>query len=191
MTILFATHNHHKADEIRAVLDPSIRIITLEEAGISKEIPEPFETLEENASVKSRTIYEWTGQDCFSEDTGLETEALGGEPGVKSARYAGENRSFDANIDKLLSALRGQENRNARFRTVISLLIGGKETLFEGLCAGRILEEKRGNQGFGYDPVFVPDGETRSFGEMSLEEKNRYSHRKKATEKLVAFLNSL
>lgn len=191
MTILFATHNQHKADEIRAVLDPSIRIITLEEAGISKEIPEPFETLEENASVKSRTIYEWTGQDCFSEDTGLETEALGGEPGVKSARYAGENRSFDANIDKLLSALRGQENRNARFRTVISLLIGGKETLFEGLCAGRILEEKRGNQGFGYDPVFVPDGETRSFGEMSLEEKNRYSHRKKATEKLVAFLNSL
>lgn len=191
MTIIFATHNQHKADEIRSVLDPSIHIITLQEAGISREIPEPYDTLEENASVKSRTIYEWTGQDCFSEDTGLETEALQGEPGVKSARYAGENRSFDANIDKLLSGLEGQENRKARFRTVISLLIDGKETLFEGICNGHILRERRGKQGFGYDPVFVPEGETRSFGEMSLEEKNRYSHRKKATEKLVAFLNSL
>lgn len=191
MTIIFATHNQHKAEEIRSVLDPSIHIITLQEAGISREIPEPYDTLEENASVKSRTIYEWTGQDCFSEDTGLETEALQGEPGVKSARYAGENRSFDANIDKLLSGLEGQENRKARFRTVISLLIDGKETLFEGICNGHILRERRGKQGFGYDPVFVPEGETRSFGEMSLEEKNRYSHRKKATEKLVAFLNSL
>ena len=191
MTLIFATHNQHKADEIRAVLDPAVRIITLAEAGFSEEIPEPFDTLEENASVKSRTIYTRTGQDCFSEDTGLETEALHGEPGVKSARYAGENRSFEANIDKLLARLEGQENRKARFRTVISLLIDGKETRFEGVCEGRILTERRGNQGFGYDPVFVPDGETRSFGEMSLEEKNRYSHRKKATEKLVTFLNSL
>ncbi|MBM3417135.1 MAG: RdgB/HAM1 family non-canonical purine NTP pyrophosphatase [Bacteroidetes bacterium] len=191
MQLIFATHNPHKADEIRAVLKNSFEIITLKEAGINKDIPEPYNTLEENASAKSGTIYEITGRSCFSEDTALEVTALNGEPGVKSARYAGEHRSFDANIDKLLANLAGKPDRSARFRTVISLLIDGVETLFEGVCTGRITEEKRGTQGFGYDPVFIPDGARRTFAEMGLEEKNRYSHRKKATEKLVAFLNKL
>jgi len=188
--LIFATNNRHKVDELRAVLPAGMNIITLEEAGINQDIPEPFETLEENALAKSTTIYELTGQDCFSEDTGLEVEALNGEPGVKSARYAGDSRSFDANIDKLLAKMEGQNNRNARFRTVISLLIGGTETRFEGICNGQITAEKRGKSGFGYDPVFIPAGDTRSFAEMTLAEKNSYSHRARATEKLVAFLNS-
>lgn len=191
MELIFATNNKHKADEIRAVLTGDLRIITLQEAGIEKDIPEPFDTLEANASAKSQTIYEMTGKNCFSEDTGLEVAALNGEPGVKSARYAGESRSFDANIDKLLANLEGKTDRSARFRTVISLLINGKETLFEGICKGQIIAEKRGTGGFGYDPVFVPEGAEHSFAEMDIKEKNRFSHRKKATEKLVAFLNDL
>ena len=191
MKLIFATNNQHKVDEIRAVLDNRLEMMTLKEAGINQDIPEPYDTLEANASVKSKTIQELTGLNCFSEDTGLEVEALQGEPGVKSARYAGENRSFDANIDKLLLNLEGQTNRKARFRTVISLLIDGQEFLFEGICKGRITAEKRGNQGFGYDPVFIPEGSVRTFAEMTMEEKNQYSHRKKATEKLVAFLNRL
>lgn len=191
MQLIFATNNQHKVEEIRAVLRGQMEIITLQEAGIDKDIPEPYDTLEANASAKSRTIYEMTGQNCFSEDTGLEVEALNAAPGVKSARYAGENRSFEANIDKLLAEMEGVRERRARFRTVISLLIDGKEYLFEGICEGQISAEKRGKQGFGYDPVFIPEGDLRSFAEMSMEEKNRYSHRKKATEKLVAFLNQL
>ena len=191
MKLIFATNNQHKVDEIRAVLDNRLEMMTLKEAGINQDIPEPYDTLEANASVKSKTIQELTGLNCFSEDTGLEVEALQGEPGVKSARYAGENRSFDANIDKLLLNLEGQNNRKAQFRTVISLLIEGQEFLFEGICKGRITAEKRGNQGFGYDPVFIPEGSVRTFAEMTMEEKNQYSHRKKATEKLVAFLNRL
>lgn len=191
MKLIFATNNQHKVEEIRAVLPGELEIITLLEAGIDQDIPEPWDTLEANASAKSRVIYELTGLNCFSEDTGLEVDALGGEPGVKSARYAGENRSFEANIDKLLARLEGAANRRARFRTVISLLIDGKENLFEGICEGQITAQKSGKQGFGYDPVFIPDGDLRTFAEMSMEEKNRYSHRKKATEKLVAFLNQL
>ncbi len=191
MKLIFATNNQHKADEIRAVLKGPVELVTLREAGIDIDIPEPYDTLEENARTKSVTIFKMTGTDCFSEDTGLEVDALGGEPGVKSARYAGEGRSFDANIDKLLSQLSGITDRKARFRTVISLLINGKETLFEGVCEGRIIEERRGNNGFGYDPVFIPDGADRSFAEMDIAGKNQFSHRKKATQKLVAFLNSL
>jgi XTP/dITP diphosphohydrolase len=191
MQLIFATNNQHKVDEIRAVLDNRLEMMTLKEAGINQEIPEPYDTLEANASIKSKTIQELTGLNCFSEDTGLEVEALNGEPGVKSARYAGENRSFDANIEKLLVNLEGQSNRKARFRTVISLLIDGQEYLFEGICKGEITAEKRGNQGFGYDPVFIPEGSLRTFAEMTMDEKNQYSHRKKATEKLVAFLNRL
>lgn len=191
MKLIFATNNQHKVDEIRAVTGAKLDIITLKEAGIDIDIPEPYTTLEKNASGKSRTIFDITRTNCFSEDTGLEVTALGGEPGVKSARYAGENRSFDANIEKLLSNLAGQPDRSARFRTVISLLIDGMETLFEGICEGQIIEEKRGGQGFGYDPVFIPAGSAKTFAEMSLGEKNQFSHRKKATEKLVAFLNSL
>jgi len=191
LKLIFATNNQHKADEIRSVLKGPVELITLKEAGLDIDIPEPYDTLEENARTKSRTIYEMTGTDCFSEDTGLEVDALGGEPGVKSARYAGEGRSFEANIDKLLSKLEGQADRTARFRTVISLLINGQETLFEGVCEGRIITERRGNNGFGYDPVFIPAGSDLSFAEMDMAGKNRFSHRKKATEKLVAFLNSL
>lgn len=191
MKLIFATNNQHKADEIRSVLNGPIELVTLKEAGIDIDIPEPYDTLEENARTKSTTIFEMTGTNCFSEDTGLEVDALGGEPGVKSARYAGEGRSFEANIDKLLAKLEQVEDRRARFRTVISLLINGKETLFEGVCEGWIIRERRGNNGFGYDPVFVPEGSDLSFAEMDMAGKNRYSHRKKATEKLVAFLNSL
>ena len=147
--------------------------------------------MEENASGKSKTIFNITATNCFSEDTGLEVNVLNGEPGVKSARYAGEGRSFDANIEKLLSNLAGKSDRTARFRTVISLLIDGTETLFEGICEGRIIEKKRGLQGFGYDPVFIPTGSDKTFAEMDIAEKNRFSHRKKATEKLVAFLNTI
>ncbi|MFM2138980.1 MAG: RdgB/HAM1 family non-canonical purine pyrophosphatase [Bacteroidota bacterium] len=189
MVLLFATHNEHKAREIRNVLQGDLQIITLLEAGITDEVPEPYETLEANASAKTRTIRERTGLDCFSEDTGLEVTALNGAPGVKSARYAGSDRSTEANMDKLLSDLAPHTDRSARFRTVISLLIGGQEFRFEGCCAGHILKEKRGSGGFGYDPIFIPEGSDRSFAEMDLPEKNRYSHRKKAVEKLVEFLN--
>jgi XTP/dITP diphosphohydrolase len=191
LKLIFATNNQHKVEEIRSVVGNDLEIITLKEAGIDVDIPEPYDTLEENATGKSRAIFELTGIDCFSEDTGLEVSTLNGEPGVKSARYAGDNRSFDANIEKLLSNLAGKEDRMARFRTVISLLIDGNETLFEGICDGQIIAERRGGQGFGYDPVFIPAGATKTFAEMDMKEKNKFSHRKKATEKLVAFLNSI
>jgi XTP/dITP diphosphohydrolase len=187
-TLIFATNNLHKADEVRAVLAGKWEIRTLLEAGIEKDIPEPHNTLEANASEKSRTIFEMTGRDCFSEDTGLEVDALHGEPGVKSARYAGEGRSFQENIRKLLDRLKGSANRRARFRTVISLILGGVEFQFEGICNGVITNHPTGDSGFGYDPVFVPDGDTRTFAEMDLAEKNQFSHRKKAMEKLIRFL---
>lgn len=191
MKLIFATNNQHKADEIRSSLNGSFEIMTLKEAGIDTDIPEPYNTLQENASAKSKTIFEMTGLDCFSEDTGLEVDVLNGEPGVKSARYAGEGRSFDANIEKLLVNLAGKTARQARFKTVISLLIAGKERIFEGVCNGRITNERRGNRGFGYDPVFIPDGSNHTFAEMTMEEKNKFSHRNKAAKKLVAFLSDL
>lgn len=190
MKLIFATNNQHKADEIKAIISKDYQIVTLKEAGIDIDIPEPHDTLEANASEKSRTIYNLTHTNCFSEDTGLEVAALNGEPGVKSARYAGEGRSFEKNIEKLLQNLENKADKTARFRAVISLVIDGKETLFEGICPGRIISEKKGDLGFGYDPVFVPDGSDRTFAEMSLEEKTKYSHRARATEKLVTFLNS-
>lgn len=190
MKLIFATNNSHKADEIRSIIGRKIDILTLKDAGIDVDIPEPHDTLKANATAKSRAIYKLTGTNCFSEDTGLEVKALNGEPGVKSARYAGEERSFDKNIEKLLQKLKDKEDRSAQFRTVISLIIDDKEYLFEGKAAGRIIREKRGTGGFGYDPVFIPEGAVKTFAEMSLEEKNRYSHRRKAVEKLVAFLNN-
>lgn len=191
MELIFATNNQHKVEEINAVLPNHIHSLSLKEAGIDVDIPEPHDTLEENAREKARTIRQLTGKNCFSEDTGLEVVALNGEPGVKSARYAGEGRSFDANIEKLLANLAGKESRKAQFRTVICLLLNGEEHLFEGICRGVIIEERKGAQGFGYDPVFVPEGGDKTFAEMSLAEKNRVSHRKKAVDKLVAFLNNL
>lgn len=191
MKLIFATNNQHKVEEIRAVIGDKFKLLTLQEAGIAIDIPEPHDTLEANASEKSQTIYRMTGTSCFSEDTGLEVAALNGEPGVKSARYAGDDRSFDQNIDKLLINLADKEDRSARFRTVVSVIIDGKETLFEGICEGTVIKERRGGKGFGYDPVFIPAGADKTFAEMTLEEKNLFSHRKKATEKLVAFLNIL
>lgn len=191
MKLIFATNNRHKVQEIRALTGNNFEIVTLEEAGIDIDIPEPYSTLEENASAKSHTIYKMTGINCFAEDTGLEVNALNGEPGVKSARYAGENRSFDANIDKLLFNLAAKTNREAQFRTVISLIINKEEFKFEGICKGRILTERKGKNGFGYDPVFVPGQEEKTFAEMTIEEKAIFSHRAKATAKLVAFLKTI
>ena len=187
--LIFATNNQNKIQEVRAVLGTLFNIITLKEAGIDIDIPEPHDTLEANATEKSKTISKITKQNCFSEDTGLEVEALNGEPGVKSARYAGEDRSFDDNIEKLLSNLQSSTNKSARFRTVISLILDGKEYFFEGICNGKIISERKGDNGFGYDPVFIPDGGDKTFAEMDMAEKNKFSHRKKAMEKLINFLN--
>ncbi|MEO6720946.1 MAG: RdgB/HAM1 family non-canonical purine NTP pyrophosphatase [Ferruginibacter sp.] len=189
--LIFATNNQHKVDEIRVALANKFEICSLKEAGIDIEIPEPHDTLEKNASEKSFTIHQLTGKNCFSEDTGLEVFALNGEPGVKSARYAGEDCSFEANIDKLLNNMHDIEERQAHFRTVISLILNEKEYQFEGICEGQIIKEKSGTAGFGYDPVFVPNGSTKTFAEMSKEEKNGFSHRKKAMDKMIAFLQPL
>jgi XTP/dITP diphosphohydrolase len=191
MRLILASNNQHKIEELKAFAGKEIEIVSLKDAGIDIDIPEPHNTLEENASEKSWTIYKLTGYDCFSEDTGLEIEALNGEPGVKSARYAGEARSFNDNIEKVLNKLSAETNRNARFRAVISLIVGGNETQFEGICNGKIIDTPQGTRGFGYDPIFIPDGSNRSFAEMSIEEKNRFNHRTKAAAKLVAFLQNM
>jgi XTP/dITP diphosphohydrolase len=191
MQLIFATNNENKVKEISPFVNDIFELLTLKQAGIDIQIPEPYDTLEENASEKSKTIYKLTGIDCFSEDTGLETEALNGEPGVKSARYAGEDKAFDKNMDKLLSKLNGIPNRKAQFRTVISLILDGREYLFEGVCKGEIIKEKRGSAGFGYDPIFIPSGAKKTFAEMTIDEKSEFSHRKKALNKLIAFLKNL
>ena len=188
MKLIFATNNQHKVEEIQAAIGSQLEVVSLKQAGIDIDIPEPHDTLEANASEKSRTIHQLTGQHCFSEDTGLEVEALNGEPGVKSARYAGEDKAFDKNVEKLLSKLGNQENRKARFRTVISLIWEGREWLFEGICEETITHEPAGTGGFGYDPVFIPTGGNRTFAQMTMAEKNELSHRKKAADKLVLFL---
>jgi XTP/dITP diphosphohydrolase len=186
--LLFASNNRHKADEIRAILGDAFEIVTLREAGIEIDIPEPHNTLHENAREKAMVIFSMTGSDCFSEDSGLEVTMLHGAPGVRSARYAGEQASDSENIEKLLRVMNGCTERAARFRTVISLIWKGEEFFFEGECIGSIQLERSGSNGFGYDPVFVPEGENRSFGEMTLEEKKQWSHRRKAMDKMVAFL---
>ena len=191
MRLIFASNNQHKIEELKAFAGKEIEIVSLKDAGIDIDIPEPHNTLEENASEKSWTIYKLTGNDCFSEDTGLEIESLDGEPGVKSARYAGEARSFKDNIEKVLNKLSVETNRNARFRAVISLIVDGNETQFEGICNGKIIDIPQGTEGFGYDPIFIPDGSDRSFAEMSIEEKNRFNHRTKAAAKLVTFLQTM
>ncbi len=190
MTLIFATNNLNKVKEIRNLLNDGFSIISLQEAGINKDIPEPHNTLEANATEKSRTIHELTGKNCFSEDTGLEVVALNGEPGVKSARYADNENQYADNMEKLLAKMEHQPNRSARFRTVISLIINGKEIRFEGICTGTITREKRGTEGFGYDPVFIPDGSNRTFAEMTMAEKKQYSHRAKAMSKLIDWLKT-
>ena len=191
MKLIFATNNQHKVNEIQPLVGNDFELITLKDAGIDTDIPEPFDSLEENAAHKSKTIYNLTGLNCFSEDTGLEVPALNGEPGVKSARYSGEDKSFDKNIDKLLNNLDPKKDRSARFRTVISLLIDGKEIQFEGICEGYIIQNRQGNEGFGYDPVFVPSGAEMTFAQMTIEEKNKFSHRRKAVDKLVNYLRKI
>ncbi len=186
--LIFASGNRHKAEEIEAALPDGFRILIMKEAGITEDIPEPFDTLEENSKHKAEFLYQRLQQDCFAEDTGLEVEALNGEPGVKSARYAGDGRDFDANIDKLLSKLQSMANRKARFRTVFSLIRNGELFQFEGICNGTILENRAGTGGFGYDPVFLPDGSDKAFAEMTMEEKNSYSHRKKGLDLMIQFL---
>jgi XTP/dITP diphosphohydrolase len=189
-TLIFATNNQHKVDEVKSVLNGIFEVVTLKDAGINIEIPEPFDTLEENALQKSGTIHRLTNRNCFSEDTGLEVFALNGAPGVKSARYAGEQASFSDNVQKLLIEMKGIQNREARFRTVISLILNNKEYQFEGICSGKISTEASGEKGFGYDPVFIPDGDNRCFADMTMEEKNQYSHRQKAMTQLISFLKS-
>ncbi|ULQ54549.1 RdgB/HAM1 family non-canonical purine NTP pyrophosphatase [Flavihumibacter fluvii] len=188
MQLIFASNNTNKVKEIQQILPPGIELVSLKDAGILIDIPEPHDSLEANAREKSTTIFQLTGKDCFSEDTGLEVMALGGAPGVRSARYAGEKADPAANTAKLLDVLLNNNDRRARFRTVISLILAGTEYQFEGICTGQISHFPKGNNGFGYDPVFIPDGETRSFGEMSMDEKKIYSHRRKATDQLVSFL---
>ena len=187
--LIFATNNQHKVEEMNLALKGKFSIKSLKEAGIDIDIPEPYNTLEENAITKARTIFQLTNADCFSEDTGLEVTALNGEPGVKSARYAGENAEFSDNVDKLLLNMQEKQDRSAQFKTIITLIKDGKEHLFEGICKGTILTERQGGKGFGYDPVFVPEGSNKSFAEMTMEEKNIYSHRRKAADKLVEFLS--
>jgi len=190
MELIFATNNQHKVEEIQSAIGRKISIRTLSDVGIEVEIPEPHDTLEDNALEKSRTIHGITHTNCFSEDTGLEVDSLRGEPGVKSARYAGEEKNFEKNIQKLLKNLEGKPDRNARFRTVISLIWNDQRFFFEGICEGKIIDSQKGSNGFGYDPVFVPNGSKKTFAEMSLEEKNMFSHRKKAADKLVSFLQN-
>ena len=190
-TIIFATNNEHKIKEIQSLVGSDFTIITLQEAGIDIDIPEPHNTLQENAYEKAITIETITKQNCFSEDTGLEIEALNGEPGVKSARYAGGDRNFQANIDKVLEKLNGITNRKAQFRTVICLLWNKEVFYFEGICKGTIAETMHGAEGFGYDPIFIPEGSNKSFAEMTMEEKNIYSHRQKAVTQLFRFLHSI
>ncbi|NLJ44210.1 MAG: non-canonical purine NTP diphosphatase [Bacteroidales bacterium] len=188
MDLIFASNNKHKIKEINNILGNSFRLLSLSDVNIDEDIAENETTLEGNALAKARYVHEATGMDVFADDTGLEVEALGGRPGVHSARFAGENKNSDANIDKLLLLLEGKSNRNARFRTVIALILNGTEYLFEGIVNGSIIDEKRGSQGFGYDPVFIPENRGLTFAEMDLDAKNRISHRARAFEKLRAFL---
>ena len=190
-TLIFATNNEHKVAEIQSLLPKDINVITLQQAGINIDIPEPYDTLQENANTKATTIFELTKQNCFSEDTGLEIDALDGAPGVHSARYAGADRNFNANIEKVLTNLKNIENRTAQFRTVICLIWEQKEYYFEGICRGHIAEQNSGTAGFGYDPIFIPEGATKSFATMTMEEKNTYSHRQKAVTQLFTFLQSI
>ena len=189
--IIFATNNKHKLEEVQQILDNNFRILGLKEIGFEGDIPETGKTLEENASIKSKFVFEKFGMNCFSDDTGLEIEALGGRPGVYSARYAGEEGNAEKNIEKALNELRGKQNRKARFRTVVSLILDGKEHFFEGIVNGQIIDEKRGGDGFGYDPVFMPDGYKLTFAEMPAKQKNKISHRGRAINKLAEFLNEI
>jgi XTP/dITP diphosphohydrolase len=190
-TFVFATNNLHKLEEIQRILSGKIQIRSLADIACLEDIPETAHTLEGNARMKARFVKENYGYDCFADDTGLEVEALNNAPGVFSARYAGETHNFQANIDKLLREMQGKNNRKARFRTVIALIFDGKEYTFEGVVDGSIIEQERGSEGFGYDPLFVPDGYKQTFAELGNDVKNTISHRALAGKKLATFLSTL
>lgn len=188
---VFATNNAHKLEEVTAILGNRIELLSLKDIHCHVDIPETADTLEGNALLKAQYVLENYQMDCFADDTGLEVEALNGEPGVYSARYAGDGHNAEANMLKLLHNMEGIENRKAQFRTVFALIIDGKEHLFEGVIKGEIIKTRRGNSGFGYDPIFVPEGYSQTFAEMGNELKNKISHRAIATNKLCKFLNSI
>ena len=197
--LVFVTQNPHKLHEIKDLFDKSLvhfphlnqyHLVSLNDIGFQQDIPETRDTLEGNASLKAWTISRIFGLPCFADDTGLEVETLDNRPGIFSARYAGEDKNFDKNMEKVLRELEGHPNRKARFRTVISLIINEKEIQFEGVAEGIIIQEKRGTQGFGYDPIFLPDGYDLTFAEMNLEQKNQVSHRYRAFRKLIDYLNA-
>lgn len=190
MKLVFATNNAHKLAEVQAVLGDAYTLLTPRDCGITEEIPETQPTLEGNASQKAHYLFDRTELDCFADDTGLEVEALDGAPGVHSARYATDGHDFAANNRLLLRNLEGRQNRRARFRTVISLLLNGEEHRFEGVVEGQIIARETGHEGFGYDPLFVPDGFDKTFAQMTTEEKNTVSHRARAVRKLVEFLHA-
>jgi XTP/dITP diphosphohydrolase len=190
MHLLFATQNKHKAFEIQKMMPAGVVVKTLQDLNCDDDIPETGDTLEENALIKARYVYQKFGVNCFADDTGLEVEALNGRPGVLSARYAGDAKNADDNMNLLLHELQNVSNRNARFRTVIALIIDGTEILFEGIVNGIILKEKSGAQGFGYDPIFKPIESDHSFAEMNLDEKNKISHRGRAMAQLVQYIEA-
>ena len=191
MKIVFATNNAHKLGEVAQVVGDKFELVTLRECGITEDIPENEPTLEGNALAKARYVYERTGLNCFADDTGLEVDALGGEPGVRSARYATDGHDDEANKKLLLERMQGVESRAAQFRTAVALIIGGKEYLFEGVVRGDIATEEHGEGGFGYDPLFLPEGGEKTFAEMSAEAKNEISHRGRAVRKLAEFLQKM
>lgn len=188
MKLVFATNNRHKLEEVRAIVGDRVEVLSLNDIDCHDDIPETADTLQGNALIKARYIYDKFGVDCFADDTGLEVDALGGEPGVYSARYAGEECCSEANMQKLLHNLTGKIDRNAQFRTVIALIINGEEKLFNGIVKGTIAEEKMGDSGFGYDPIFIPEGFSESFAQMSSDQKNSISHRYRATKQLSDYL---
>jgi XTP/dITP diphosphohydrolase len=190
MQLVFASNNKHKVGEVSQMLGQTFELKTLNEIGCHEEIPEPYPTLEQNALAKARFVFQKFGLNCFADDTGLEVDALGGMPGVISARYAGENASFEDNCKKLLYEMKEKSDRKAKFRAVFALIVDGNEFLFEGEVNGKITNEPFGEKGFGYDPVFIPDGYSQTFAQMSAELKNTISHRYHATRKLVEFLKS-
>lgn len=189
--LIFATNNQNKVAEIQSLVGADFNVQSLAQAGIDIDIPEPYDTFQENALTKAKSIHALTQQNTFSEDTGLEIEILHGAPGVKSARYAGDTKDFQANIDKVLLEMKDATNRAAQFRTVICLIWENQTHYFEGICKGQITLDQSGNSGFGYDPIFIPDGSNKRFAEMTMEEKNQFSHRQKAVTQLFAFLRSI
>ena len=191
MKIVFATNNPNKLKEIQTLIPKEIEIISLKEIGCTEDIPETGDTLEANAFQKAHYIKKNYNYDCFADDTGLEIDELNGDPGVYSARYAGPERNANANMNKVLNELKGKKNRKAQFRTAIALILKGEEYLFEGKVEGYISKDKQGNEGFGYDPIFIPENDIRSFAQMSMQEKGAISHRGRAVKKLVAYLNNL